>query len=166
MTITSSLTLLVTFCERSTWYQWVCRGWGGGGRGWGGWHLSKPKKRGKPSLESNSSWTLKRSRTIVDDDLKSGRIVILRASVTSFCAVPTNWTPVAGYSFTFNKAAVGCGPFSGTFKSVMYKCGCFMQIRAGYSPTESFYFCFRFLTSRNTLSLTKSVENFHDQLLG
>ena len=62
MTITSSLTLLVTFCERSTWYQWVCRG----GRGWGGWRLSKPKKRGKPSLESNSYWALKRSRTIVD----------------------------------------------------------------------------------------------------
>lgn len=39
----------------------------GGGRGWGGWRLSKPKKRGKPSIESNSYWALKRSRTIVDD---------------------------------------------------------------------------------------------------
>ena len=66
---------------------------GGGGRGGGGWRLSKPKKRGKPSLESNSSWALKRSRTIVDDDLKSGRIVILRASVWlggSFNISPSN----------------------------------------------------------------------------
>ena len=41
---------------------------GGGGRGVRGWRLSKPKKRGKSSLESNSSWALKRSRTIVNDD--------------------------------------------------------------------------------------------------
>ena len=41
---------------------------GGGEGGGGGWRLSKPKKRGKSSLESNSSWALKRSRTIVNDD--------------------------------------------------------------------------------------------------
>lgn len=56
-------------------------------------------------------------------------------------------------------------PFPHATKEIRGVCTQAMQIRAGYYPTESFYFCFRFLTSRNTLSLTKSVENFHDHFL-